>query len=1093
MGMAWMFADLFFAPRLLRRARRLLCVLAWPLLLVACGGGAERAATPAAQALAERAGKVAQVVDIDLRGLTRRTALSEAAGASVRTAASELFALGEASFAQYFPSHQSDQAAGSFAYRHYPETGAYLIVDQTALQVYVLGGPFGPDVTLVGEVIDFVPCVTVSTGYPEEGLDVPVGQEFGADGPGSDGGVGAASADGAIRGADVRLYDGSGALIGQGVSDEKGTARLKTCGHHTGPYRIVFQGNATASYFDESIPLSEISFGDWRPFTAAESLEAYVPELTQHVVVSPLTDAAARMVQTFDGFGAIGPAPGDPDRRNALTQRSRALATTVRVRLANERVREAVNGLFLGTGLTVADITQPPALAYSPGSVQVLRNNDRGRYAQLLVALAKASRAFNPQLAAPAREMSRQIARDLSDGALDGKDARGEDVAAEGSRAYDAPSLKTTVARHVVGRLITRVSGLGRIAADPVGADCPDGGAGSCFRWGASVKLTAVAASGARFVSWGGACAGVTGPGCVLEMNGEKLALALFEGGAQDTRELIVGKSGSGSVKSTPDGILCGSACSAGFATGQSVVLTATPAEGQVFGGWSGACSGTSTSCTVTMNTDRAVIAKFGDETYSIGGTVAGLTGTGLVLADGTDSVEVALGSSGFRMPTERRDGSSYRVTVAVQPLGQTCSVVNGNGIVRDADVTNVAVTCRNSVLYSVGGAVNGLVGSGFELKLGSVRLPVSPGSTRFEFVDALGNGSSYNVTVASQPKGQACTVSNGSGTIAGAAVTDVLVSCVGTVYTVGGSIAGLQGSGLQLALALFQGEDVLGEMCCVAPAPGSASFMFDGAGLSDGLTYRVYVKNQPLGQYCQAQSSIGVVHGASISDVAVGCGDPIAGIFVPFVIDVSGLDAWGLSLGVLLNDGFDHWLPWAADRSRLDYGWSIGGMAYGVVIVSQPSGQTCTVIDGTGVAGALGAVARVACAGSPLKWQVGGRFSPAFVGTIELAMNGQRASFSVNGANDLADSPSQAHARLRTLATQVDFEDPHFHFPDLLCNGCGFTVTVTKPPAGYACSVINGSGTVDAGPVTQVVVECLQSIGALDRGAAGRLRSIGR
>jgi hypothetical protein len=65
---------------------------------------------------------------------------------------------------------------------------------------------------------------------------------------------------------------------------------------------------------------------------------------------------------------------------------------------------------------------------------------------------------------------------------------------------------------------------------------------------------------------------------------------------------------GSGSVSSSPAGISCPSTCSANFTSGTVVTLTATPAAGSTFAGWSGACTGT---CSVTMTAAKAVKATF--------------------------------------------------------------------------------------------------------------------------------------------------------------------------------------------------------------------------------------------------------------------------------------------------------------------------------------------------------------------------------------------------------------------------------------------------------------------------------------------------
>jgi hypothetical protein len=71
---------------------------------------------------------------------------------------------------------------------------------------------------------------------------------------------------------------------------------------------------------------------------------------------------------------------------------------------------------------------------------------------------------------------------------------------------------------------------------------------------------------------------------------------------------LTVSVKGAGSVKGT--GIDCPSACTHNYPAGTSVALTATPAKGATFAGWSGACSAKS-SCNVTMSANQSVTATF--------------------------------------------------------------------------------------------------------------------------------------------------------------------------------------------------------------------------------------------------------------------------------------------------------------------------------------------------------------------------------------------------------------------------------------------------------------------------------------------------
>ena len=97
--------------------------------------------------------------------------------------------------------------------------------------------------------------------------------------------------------------------------------------------------------------------------------------------------------------------------------------------------------------------------------------------------------------------------------------------------------------------------------------------------------------------------------------------------------------------------------------------------------------------------------------TYSIGGTVSGLSGTVVLQDNGGDDLSVGA-SGGFTFGTGLATGAAYSVTVKTSPAGQTCTVANGSGTVGSANVTNVAVTCAAASTYSIGGTVSGLSGT---------------------------------------------------------------------------------------------------------------------------------------------------------------------------------------------------------------------------------------------------------------------------------------------------------------------------------------------------------------------------------------------
>jgi hypothetical protein len=79
-----------------------------------------------------------------------------------------------------------------------------------------------------------------------------------------------------------------------------------------------------------------------------------------------------------------------------------------------------------------------------------------------------------------------------------------------------------------------------------------------------------------------------------------------------------------------PAGISCGATCSTSYDAGTTVTLTATPDAGATFAGWGGACTGTASSCSVTMEVAKSVTARF---TYPLAVTLAGSGGGGVTSA----------------------------------------------------------------------------------------------------------------------------------------------------------------------------------------------------------------------------------------------------------------------------------------------------------------------------------------------------------------------------------------------------------------------------------------------------------------------------
>lgn len=184
--------------------------------------------------------------------------------------------------------------------------------------------------------------------------------------------------------------------------------------------------------------------------------------------------------------------------------------------------------------------------------------------------------------------------------------------------------------------------GGGKVVIAPTGKDCVN----DCVEYleeGVTATLTATGDIHYRFDGWDGACAGHMGNVCSVGMDSDKSVSIRFVR-THYLLAVVMSGLGSGSVSAIPGGIQCGETCSEWIAAGAQITLTAVAVSGSIFSGWSGACSGSASKCTLTVSGDSAVTATFRKQSSSTGGT-GGTGGTGNKSGGGCFIATAAYGS----------------------------------------------------------------------------------------------------------------------------------------------------------------------------------------------------------------------------------------------------------------------------------------------------------------------------------------------------------------------------------------------------------------------------------------------------------------
>jgi hypothetical protein len=276
--------------------------------------------------------------------------------------------------------------------------------------------------------------------------------------------------------------------------------------------------------------------------------------------------------------------------------------------------------------------------------------------------------------------------------------------------------------------------------------------------------------------------------------------------------------------------------------------------------------------------------AALSSASYTVGGTISGLSGSAVLQDNGGDDLTVSTSGS-FTFNTALANGSSYAVTVLTPPPGQVCDVMNnGTGTISGANVTNVWVSC--AAAFTVGGTITGLAGTVVLQDNGGDDLTLSNDGS-FTFATPIRNYYGYAVGVLTQPAGQICGVSNGFGSIPNSNVTDVAVICAATssTYTVGGTISGISGDSVMVRNN--DGDDLTLSV--------DGPFRFSTP-LANGSSYEVALATQPAdaSRACYVYAGEGTIASIDVTNVSVYCMTLQGGIGWGCVADSAGnLTGW--------------------------------------------------------------------------------------------------------------------------------------------------------------------------------------------------------
>lgn len=426
---------------------------------------------------------------------------------------------------------------------------------------------------------------------------------------------------------------------------------------------------------------------------------------------------------------------------------------------------------------------------------------------------------------------------------------------------------------------------------------------------------------------------------------------------------------------------------------------------------------------------------------------VVGIMHSGLVLQNEGGGEQLAIGEDGIhRFNTLLYPEDKYNVIVIAQPMGQTCSVNQGAGVLVIGAVEPVVDVICNAKSYTVGGTITGLwpgrrvqfLNNGADSSVFSGR--ANGAVVNYSFDAPVAVNSTYTVAVAVQPPDELCTVAT-AGSYTGISfdsghINNVNFMCdsLATARTIGGTVTGLA-PGKQIVLQNNGGSDRL--------ISANGSFSFD-VKVANGSSYDVRLLTGSADQLCTVENGVGQGQAVQrdVNDVNVKCsqnGFTIGGA-------VSGLKA-GDSVQLLLGDNKQENISVISTNPGGAFTFKTrvpAGSRYSVNVGAQPPGQVCTPTNNTGKAS--GPVNNVTITCSERFFIVSGKVT---------GWSGSNMTLKNQKTNSYSNVTS----------------DGTFIFPAEVY-GTPYEIIIDTYPVLQDCLVTNGIGTVTK-DVNSVAVEC--------------------